>query len=209
MKKEEAPPTLAESDIEYVRSRYLKRISEIGVTFQSMNSGTPEKQQIRHSIHASVIDENDAVLDVGSGIGQFYEHLLKIKYQGAYTGIDLIPDYVQHCSQKFPEARFYHTNFFDFKIRSLPDVIVASQVFNARYKSSDNILVLTRFLELAFSQTKSSVTVDMLTSYVDFTVPELFYFNPEQVFSIAKKFTRLVQLRHDYLPFEFTIQLYK
>ena len=41
------------TDLDYVKDRYKKRIQEHGVTFDSMKSGSEEKQLVRHKIHAS------------------------------------------------------------------------------------------------------------------------------------------------------------
>lgn len=204
-----ASSPIAAEDVSYVRSFYQNRIAQNGVTLESMKSGGEAKQRIRHSVHSELVGPNDQVLDVGSGIGQFREHLEKAGFQGAYQGIDLIPEYVEHCRTRFPESTFELRDVFASGIQSEHDVIVASQVFNVRYKQSDNRQVLQRFLAMAFTKCRKAVTVDMITSYVDFTEPYLYYFPPEEVFGFAKTLTPFVRLRHDYLPFEFSIQLFK
>jgi hypothetical protein len=68
--------------------------------------------------------------------------------------------------------------------------------------------VMKHALELAFEHTRVSVSVDMISSYVDFQNPELFYYPPEEVFRIAKSIAPRVLLRHDYRGFEFCIQLF-
>ena len=49
----------------------------------------------------------------------------------------------------------------------------------------------------------------MTTDYVDYKDERLFYFNPGKVFSMCKKITKRVCLRHDYMPYEFAVYLYK
>ena len=49
----------------------------------------------------------------------------------------------------------------------------------------------------------------MLSSHVNYQEEHLYYFSPERLFSFAKSLTRFVQVRHDYLPFDFTLYLYK
>ena len=200
---------IAEQDLAVVRSRYQARIARQGVTLDSMNSGGAAKQRIRHAVHAEVVAAGDAVLDVGCGIGQFRAFLRDQGHRGPYHGIDIVPEYVAHCAALFPDAGFHLGDVFDTGIAGEPDVIVASQVFNDRYRDSDNPDVLRRFLRMAFEAARTVVTVDMLTSYVDFTAPELYYFSPEETFAFAKSLTRFVRVRHDYLPFEFSIQLFK
>jgi hypothetical protein len=49
----------------------------------------------------------------------------------------------------------------------------------------------------------------MLSTYVDYQEQHLYYYHPEQIFSMAKAISSRVLLRHDFAPFEFCIQLYK
>lgn len=200
--------SISNKDLDYIKGRYQKRILEHGVGFASMNSGTEEKQKIRHSVHASCIPESARVLDVGCGIGQFYQHLKGAGFRGHYVGMDIVPEYVEHCKNLYPDATFLQKNIFEAGLDEQYDVIVASQVFNARYSDADNELVLKDFLGIAFRHSRQAVSVDMLTSYADFNVKELFYYTPESVFAHAKSLSRLVSLRHDYLPFEFALQVF-
>jgi hypothetical protein len=49
----------------------------------------------------------------------------------------------------------------------------------------------------------------MMTAYVDFQEPRLFYYHPEEIFRYAKSLTKRVTLRHDYPAYEFAIFLYQ
>jgi SAM-dependent methyltransferase len=198
-----------EEDLAYVRGRYQKRIATDGTTFKSMNSGTEEKQRIRHAVHQSIIRTGNSILDVGCGIGQFYKSVRDRDPSVEYTGVDIVPEYIEHCKTSFPDAKFELRNIFEKGIGGEFDVIVASQVFNARYPNNDNLEILKLFLTTAFQHARVGVTVDMLTSYADFNQPELYYYSPEAIFQHAKSLSRLVALRHDYLPFEFTVQVLK
>lgn len=68
--------------------------------------------------------------------------------------------------------------------------------------------VMEALLSLAYRHTRVSVSVDMMSTYVDFQDPALFYYPPEEIFRIGKRIARRVLLRHDYRPFEFCIQLF-
>src|SRR5207237_2452342 len=96
----EGKAPLSAADLEYVRSRYQQRIGASGVTFKSMNSGTLEKQSIRHSVHAGAIDLRDPslrVLDVNYGLNQFLTFLRAHGFRDRYLNLDIVPEYVDHC----------------------------------------------------------------------------------------------------------------
>ena len=67
---------------------------------------------------------------------------------------------------------------------------------------------MRRALELAFRHSRTSVSVDMLSTYVDFRNPDLYYYSPEDIFRMAKTIAPRVTLRHDYRAFEFCVQLF-
>jgi tRNA G46 methylase TrmB len=202
-------PVLDPEDATYVVQRYQERIAQYGATFASLNSGSEAKQEIRREVHASSLRGlKPSVLEIGCGLGDFYKFLLQHHPDCSYHGYDIVPEYVDQCRRQYPEATFERRNVFLDGIDGTYDTIVMSQVLNNRYRKSDNMQVMRRALELAFEHTRVSVSVDMISSYVDFQNPELFYYSPEEILRIAKTIAARVLLRHDYRGFEFCIQLF-
>jgi len=196
-------------DVTRVLQRYQQRIAEHGPTFASLNSGSEAKQAIRHEVHASALrGVMPSVLEIGCGLGDFYRYLKQHGHDCSYMGYDIVPEYVEQCRRQYPDARFECRNIFVEGIESKFDTVVMSQVFNNRYRKSDNLQVMKRALELAFEHSRVSVSVDMISTYVDFQNPDLFYYPPEKIFQIAKAIAPRVVLRHDYRAFEFCIQLF-
>jgi len=202
-------PVLHPDDVSYVLSRYQQRIAEHGPTFASLNSGNEQKQALRHGVLASALrGPNPSILEVGCGLADFYKFLLDHKHDCSYHGYDIVPEYIAECRQILPEAQVALRNIFMEGIDGTYDTIVMSQVLNNRYQRSDNMQVMRRALELSFAHSRVSVAIDMLSTYVDFRNPDLFYYAPEEIFRIAKEMAPRVVLRHDYRAFEFCIQLY-
>lgn len=202
-------PVLHPDDVSQVVERYLERIAQHGPTFASLNSGDESKQALRHQILASVLrGSKPSILEVGCGLGDFYRHLKQVGQDCSYHGYDIVPDYIAECRVSYPEATFELRNIFVEGIGGHYDSIVMSQVLNNRYRHSDNLQVMKRALELAFSHTRESVAVDMLSTYVDFRNPDLFYYAPEEIFQMAKAISPRVVIRHDYRAFEFCVQLF-
>lgn len=203
------PPVLDPEDLLNVVKRYQQRIAEHGTTFASLNSGSEAKQNIRHEVHASALrGAKPSILEIGCGIGDFYKYLARHQRACSYFGYDIVPEYINQCHGLYPEASFEQRNIFQAGIDGIYDTVVMSQVLNNRYQRSDNIQVMKCALELGFEHTRVSVSVDMISSYVDFQNPELFYYSPEDIFRLAKSISPRVLLRHDYRAFEFCIQLF-
>ena len=204
-----AIPVLDPDDVNRVVQRYQQRIAEHGATFASLNSGSAEKQAIRQWVHASALQgDRPSILEVGCGLGDFYKYLTRQNRDCTYHGYDIVPEYIAECRREFPLAKFEVRNIFVDGIDGNYDVVVMSQVLNNRYQKSDNMQVMQRALELAFQHARTSVSVDMLSTYVDFRNPDLFYYSPENIFRMAKAIAPRVLIRHDYRAFEFCVQLF-
>ena len=196
-------------DVSQVIQRYQQRIAQHGPTFASLNSGSEEKQAIRQWVHASALrGDRPSILEIGCGLGDFYKYLSRQKRDCAYHGYDIVPEYITECRRELPQAKFEVRNIFIDGIDGNYDTVVMSQVLNNRYHKSDNMQVMQRALYLAFQHTRVSVSVDMLSTYVDFRNPDLFYYSPEDIFRMAKAITPRVLIRHDYRAFEFCVQLF-
>lgn len=201
--------SLSINDLEAVKKRYQDRIDKFGVSFDSLNSGDEEKQLLRCGAHLSAINkEKSHVLDIGCGLGYFYEFLLKNHSNIKYTGYDIMIDYILFCKENYVNADFECRNIFEVGISGIYDTVVMSQVLNNRYSNSDNLEVMCNAIELAFNHSTISVSIDMMSSYVDFESPELYYYQPEAIFKFAKSLTKKVRLLHEYRPYEFCIQLF-
>lgn len=197
-------------DLEYVINRYQERIKQFGLGIESLNSGGAEKQRVRHAVHACALrGPRPLVLDIGCGLGDFYRFLVETNRPCNFVGYDIVPEYVEACRQGFPEARFERRNVLEEGIEGSFDSVVMSQVLNNRYAHSNNLEVMKEAIRLAFEHAQVSVSIDMMSTYAEYTIPELFYYNPEAMFRYAKSLARRVVIRHDYRCAEFTIQLYR
>ena len=159
---------------------------------------------------AGVGDLNGArVLDLGCGLGDFYQFLIQRGIRPHYTGYDITPEFIEHAQARFPEAHF---EVRDVQTEGIPekfDYVVSSQTFNNRLAHEDNMKVMQDVLRIGYQASDKGMAIDMFTSYVDFREERLFYYSPEEIFRFSKTLTKRVLLRHDYPLFEFTVYLYR
>lgn len=202
---------LSENEKSSVVARYLERYAQHGIHVDALKSGGAAKQLVRHMVHSSMFDLNNKhILDVGCGIGMFYEYLKSLPIQiASYTGLDIVEPFLESNRIRFPEARFDKVDIFLDPLDGYsPDIVFMSQVFNNKYKDVDNEDIAKEAIRRFFSISKIGIAIDFMTSYVDYNEADLHYFSPEKMFSFAKTLTRTVALRHDYTQFEFTLFLY-
>ena len=204
-----AESVLDRRDLDSVVERYQKRVAEHGPTFDSLSSGSEAKQKVRHLVHSSALrGERPRVLDIGCGLGCFYRFLVAHDIACDYVGYDVVPEYVEECRRRHRDVRFELRNVFSEGIDGTYDTIVMSSVLNNRYRHSDNMAVMREMLELAYRHTAVSVSIDMMSTYVDYQSPEVFHYSPEEIFRLARGVARRVVLRHDSRAYEFCVQLF-
>lgn len=189
---------------------YRERLSQHGAGIKALSSGTEERRAIRFDVLTGVgIVPGTSVLDVGCGFADYYAYLEERGCAVSYTGVDIVPEFVQQAKEKYPKL--------DLQVRDLLkdpvaagsyDFVVSSQTFNLRFDGDSNLALVTEMLKRMFAAARKGVAIDFVTDYVDFKEDYLVYHSPEAMFRLAKSLTKRVVLRHDYPLYEFCLYLY-
>jgi len=163
------------------------------------------RQNIRFRVMSEIGKmQNSKILDVGCGFGDL-SLFLKSKYRIKYLGIDINPKFIEIAKQRNLKTRFQVRDIEKRKFNEKFDWVFAIGTTNkaGSYEYIENLL--SEMLRLA----KKGVAMDFMSTYVDFKNSGAFYVSPEKMFKIAKNLSRRVVIRHDYLPFEFCVYIYK
>lgn len=189
-----------------------------GASHHAVQWSSRETQERRFDVLCDVIGAGDSVIDLGAGLGDLLGYLRTHKgFSGRYLGLDFVPDFVAHARNAY--AKDANASFLEFDVTrdALPtdyDVIVTSGLFNNR--SDDNWSFLLKTAQSMFDAARKAAAFNVLSSYVDYEDPALFYCDPLRLFDHLKRHVSpLVTLRHDYrikpesVPFELSIYLHK
>jgi SAM-dependent methyltransferase len=199
---------LSEADRDAIIQRYAKRFEEFGIDLKALDVGLHYDAQ--HAVHASIGDmQGKTLLDIGCGFGHYYEYLRSKGISVDYVGYDFMAPFIEVDRERFPEATFEVRDVTNDEIVHEADYVVMCQVFNNRYQDADNTEVVKAVVRKAFAAARIGISVDMLSSYVNFRVPEMHYFSPEEMFAFGRTLTPFIKLRNDYAPRHFTLFLYK
>ena len=164
------------------------------------------RQDLRFKIMSEIGDLNNSkILDVGCGFGDFLTYLNAKKKNVTYTGVDINPIFIKiaksiHSGSSFQKRDIELTKFskkFDWSFA------IGTTNMKGNYEYVENLM--TEMLRIS----KNGIAIDFMSTYVDFKRKESSHFAPEKIFKIAKKLSKRVVIRHDYLPFEFCIYIYK
>lgn len=193
--------------------RYERRLAEFGHSPETLGWGKPGREHLRFAVVAGVVAEvgADSVLDVGCGFADLFDHLSAEGWAGRYVGIDIVPGLLERARQRHPSLELIEADLDEV----LPgqhevfDVVAASGVFNAALDGEDNAVHVERSLRRMFDLCRSVVCVDFMSTLVDFRHDGAWHADPVWVAATAGRLSRRFRLRHDYLPFEFAVVIFR
>lgn len=199
-----------DQDKHRIIERYNERLRKFGVGIEALASGSEERRKMRFRNLLDIgVQSGDHIIDLGCGFGDLLQFCRDEKLDIRYTGIDINPNLIEAARKRFPEAEFLVADITVDAIENA-DYVLSTSSFNLKLRHQNNYEFAERILSSAFKCARKGVAVDFLSSYVDFqgNPEEAFYYEPEKIFSSAKKITKCVTLRHDYPLFEFCVYLF-
>jgi SAM-dependent methyltransferase len=190
---------------------YAQRWGQYGYDTRSLGIGSRESQEVRFDVLTQIGDlQNASVLDVGCGFGDLRAFLKKKGIVVRYTGLDLQPAFIEEARRRHPGGEFFCADVERFDPPQPPDYVLISGTFNVKFREDQEAWVF-RILHRLFGLAQRGVGINMLSTYYDpgHYRDDMFYCHPERALAEAHAITRWVTLRHDYLPHDFTLYLYR
>lgn len=187
--------------------RYSDRLAQLGPTIEALGWNKP-KHKLRYRVLLEYWLTKPSpqvvrVLDFGCGFGDLFgfarDHQLPIEY----TGLDINPDLINVARERYPAARFFCQDLFDQPLDENFDVVLSSGVHNHRL--SVNQEFVERTFEWFDRHSTLGFSVNFLSDRVNYRNEQNNYTAPEDILTLAMRYSSRVLLRHDYMPFEFTI----
>ena len=176
---------------------------------KSVAWGSKESQQKRFEILSQIANlEGQSVLDVGCGLGDFYGWLRNIYSDIGYTGIDITPSMIEIALKSFPGTKFKVQNILELKkVRPTYDYVFASGIFNRRIRRHKDFVMET--VERMFALSNRGIAFNIMSTKADFMEKNEHYADPCKMLNFCMNLSRRFVLRHDYMPHDFTIYVYK
>ena len=202
--------TFPELDRRRTVERYSERYREHGYSPLTLgwNKG---RQSIRFDILTSLYDfTGKSVLDIGCGFGDLLATLgEKFHSVAAYTGVDLVEPLVMEGRKRWPSHTFITGDFLSLDLEICFDFAVASGVFNHQLEGMSNEDFIENVMKRAFAICRDGFAFDFLSDKVDYRLDHTYHASPEKILEMAYSLSRNVVLRNDYMPFEFSLFVFK
>jgi 2-polyprenyl-3-methyl-5-hydroxy-6-metoxy-1,4-benzoquinol methylase len=190
-----------------IHDYYQNLFDEFGLSPRSVGWGSKEGKQTARFQALCNIDNlsNSSILDIGCGFGDLYGFLKYRKFQTDYYGIDINENIISMGKKIYPRAHLECRDFEIKKFNTKFDWVLSSGITSHGSTYSH----LTSIMKEMFKICKKGFAMNFVSDNVDYKNNNLFYSSPEKIISIVKSLSDRFTLRHDYMPYEFTVYVYK
>lgn len=198
------------SGSEEIKQIYQEKYKRYGIDPRSLCWHQKGAAHQRFRQFWAEIDFNGkSVLDVGCGFGEMAKFLSKRYKNVAYTGVDIVPEFIDEAKKAYPEQRFLVCDYFKNPLNEKFDVVMASGVLNSNV--GDNMNWRKRNIKIMFEKTKKVFAFNMLGAHprpVSDPKSNIWYADSIEVLKYCATLTRRVIFRANYHPVDFTIFMY-
>jgi SAM-dependent methyltransferase len=203
--------------LQQIESLYTNNINELGVTSRAVGWKTDQCQELRFAKLATLIEYsagNYTLNDYGCGFGAMLTYLMRDMHHTvtAYHGYDISPEMLVAAKRElaaFPSQLFLIRSD---RIETEADYSFVSGTFNVCFDATRDAWeeFIRQKLEEMHRFSRRGFAFNLLTSYVDYEEPHLYYGDPCFWFDYCKRtFSRQVSLLHDYPLWEWTMIIKK
>ena len=152
-----------------------------------------------------------SVLDFGCGLAHLLPYLNERFRDVRYTGVDLLPEFVDACRKKFPAAEF-RTMRAAAEIADTYDYVLVSGTFNLLYDADAAVhqrLVFESLRDL-FGCAKHLLAVNFMSDRVDYKQEGAYHQDVTPLLEhLRSALSPRFVLDHSYMPYEYTVTVLK
>jgi trans-aconitate methyltransferase len=188
-----------------LKRHYAHLVLKHGDSFRAVDWGSEVGQNMRFEVLLDCVDfRHLRILDVGCGVGHLAAYLKKQGFEGSYLGIDLVPEMIESAKLHNSDFTFQVVNSLEKAESFHPDLVIASGLFTF----ADELLFKDTISQL-FRLTCHALAFNSLSAWKEHQVQNEFHADPFETFKFCAGLTKKIVFRHDYMPHDFSLYLYK
>lgn len=161
---------------------------------------------------ASVGNPAPTLLDVGCGYGSLLDRAINREVGIDYSGIDMCEPMINEARKRHPNANWIVGDFMKEPVAGRYDFVVSNGVLTQKLEATSHEMdeFLKLFVAKMFDAARVGVAFNVMTSFVDFEEPNLYYREPSGLLNwCMTELSPKVILNCAYPLFEFTVFLYR
>jgi len=114
---------------------YQRAFNKYKVHPKSLFWASKKAAALRHKELTTDLNfEGKTVLDVGCGFGDIIPFISKRAKSFSYTGVDIVPEFIQAAQDKYPKHQFVLKDYFNLPLKKEFDIIISSGTLNSNFK---------------------------------------------------------------------------
>jgi SAM-dependent methyltransferase len=200
-----------------LKEHYTETFRRHGASSQGIDWRAEADLDLRYDKMLAVVPPDargsrPTLLDVGCGYGGLYRHAQDRGLDLRYTGVDVVPEMIEHAAATLPAGRFHCEDVFDFEPEATFDFVVCNGILTQ--KRSASIREMDRFaqrlIRRMFELAGVGIVFNVMTSKVDYTKDNLYHRHPAELLAwCMAEVTDKVRIDHAYPLFEYSVYLYR
>jgi SAM-dependent methyltransferase len=189
---------------------YADKVRRYGYDHRGLGFRTRSAQERRFEALLALGElDGRSVLDVGCGFGDFLAFLDGRGIRARYTGLDVCAPMIERCRQRFGgrDAEFAVADVVEFDAPGRFDFVVASGIFGLDAPGTRERIAPT--IERMYAWCRVAMGANFLSTKSPSPVEGRVYVDPCEALALGLALTPAARLDHNYLPNDFTLQLFK
>lgn len=197
-------------DRDVIISRYEARLKKFGPTPQALG-WFRGRQNFRFHFIAEIegLLPVDSILDVGCAFGDLYLFMRSRSWNGEYCGIDIVPGLIEEGKRRYPNLDLKVMDIQNERPKRKFDWVFCSGALTSKTVEVDSHDHAESMLSIMFDLCKKGVSVNFLSPYIEYESEINFHPDLTRILDMISRLTKRFTLRHDYMPYELTVYLYK
>jgi 2-polyprenyl-3-methyl-5-hydroxy-6-metoxy-1,4-benzoquinol methylase len=205
-----------------LKAHYSETFAEHGATARGVDWGGDADLTLRYNKMLAVLNstsvdvgrsrERVSLLDVGCGFGGLYEHARHQDIELNYTGIDVVPEMIDHATTAFPEGHFACRDVFDRALDEKYDYVICNGILTQKLTASirEMDFYAQNMIKRLFELCRHGVAFNIMTNKVNFMVDNLYYRSPVELLAFCfAEITDRIRIDHSYRLYDYTVYLYR
>ncbi len=197
-------------DLSKIEKLYSDNLEQYGIDSRSVGWNSPESQMLRFQKLAAVIHDKTqpfTVNELGCGYGELLRFFDQEKYAvSQFNGFDISAKMLETAKSYINDERanWIHAPALD----RMADYSFTSGIFNVKFEEQKERWedYIKDTLKNLYAHSAKGFAFNVLTKYVDWEEPHLYYADPLIYVDFCKReLSRYVTLLHDYKLYEWTI----
>lgn len=197
-------------DKKIILTRYNRRIEKFGHGVMAL--GEPKSRQAYYFdflMQADGFFSADSVLDVGSGYGDLCSYLKSRGWKGQYVGVDINPMLIEEGSRRYPGIDLRTMDIQTDRIQQQFDWCFCCGALTSKTEGIPYLVHLEQMMASMWVMSKKGLTLNILSPLADRATDVHARPAFEDILKLIAKLSGRFTLRHDFMPYEYAVYIYK